>query len=56
MGHWRQVCIDDRVPCFTDGGPIFSQSHGNELWVVLMEKAYAKSYGSYGNIETGLPG
>jgi calpain-15 len=55
-GHWRQVVLDDRVPCFTDGGPIFSRCHGNELWVVLMEKAYAKSYLTYGNIESGYPG
>lgn len=44
--------IDDFVPLYYNE-PIFSKGHGKELWVILMEKAYAKAFGSYANIESG---
>lgn len=40
--------LDDYFPCSdAENGPCFSNSNGNELWVLLLEKAYAKSYGCY---------
>lgn len=46
--------MDDRIPCLMQGGPVFSRANGNELWVLMLEKAYAKIYGSYHKIESGL--
>ncbi|KAG7392286.1 hypothetical protein PHYPSEUDO_001390 [Phytophthora pseudosyringae] len=50
---WNYVLIDDRLPVFgfTDkkaGKPYFARCRNpNELWVSLLEKAYAKLHGSY---------
>ena len=55
-GEWRNVIIDDYFPCKNEyTGPAFSRANGNELWVLLIEKAYAKVYGSYEIIEGGNP-
>lgn len=55
-GEFVQVALDDQFPCSEQGGPIFSHAHGGELWVLFLEKAYAKLYGSYEKIEAGLAG
>lgn len=54
-GQWTAITLDDYFPCFpvTNGGPVFSQSHGNELWVLLLEKAFAKVRGGYANLRFG---
>lgn len=52
-GVWVEVTIDDYFPCSARGGPKFSQAHGNELWVLILEKAYAKLHGSYIALEGG---
>lgn len=52
-GEWVYVTVDDYFPCYVDGGPIFSRAHGNELWVLLLEKAYAKLHGCYMNLRNG---
>jgi len=54
-GEWVEITVDDYFPCFPNGPPMFSKGHGNELWVLLLEKAYAKIHGSYRNIVGGLP-
>jgi len=54
-GYWREVTIDDYFPCRAkDGLPIFSRAHGNELWVLLLEKAYAKVHGNYYTLRGGF--
>ena len=59
-GHWREVVLDEMLPCFPDsqsrGQPVFSRGKGPELWVMLLEKAWAKAFGSYQAIVSGLPG
>mmetsp|Transcript_5084 Transcript_5084/g.14399 ORF Transcript_5084/g.14399 Transcript_5084/m.14399 type:complete len:841 (-) Transcript_5084:62-2584(-) len=52
-GQWQTVAVDDYFPCFPGGGPAYSKGHGNELWVLLLEKAYAKLHGSYAAIRMG---
>ena len=55
-GSFKTVVLDDVVPT-NRGRPIFAsgvESSGSALWVVLLEKAYAKLHGSYANIEGGF--
>lgn len=43
-GEWHLITIDDYIPCYFNGGPMFSRANGEELWVMLLEKAYAKMH------------
>lgn len=46
-GRWEQVTIDDLIPCYAKGNPVFSTSWQGDLWLPLLEKAYAKVHGGY---------
>ena len=52
-GEHREIIMDDYIPC-DDGEPCFSAANGNELWVIILEKAWAKLHGSYERIEAGF--
>lgn len=52
-GKWMTIDMDEHIPVMYNK-PAFSSSIGNELWVVLLEKAWAKMYSSYKRIEAGL--
>ena len=61
-GQWQPVLIDDRLPCTKDPrrpeqvfdtGLAFSRASNAQLWVCLLEKAYAKAHGSYKAISGG---
>jgi hypothetical protein len=54
-GWWQSVRLDDYFPCKPAAGPIYSRCNGNELWVMLLEKAYSKLHGSYESIRAGKP-
>ena len=54
-GVWNELTIDDYMPCSLEGPPLFTRAHGNELWVMLLEKAYAKLHGSFENLREGHP-
>ena len=46
-GKKVQVIIDDYVPVDSSGNIVFTNCYGNEIWVVLLEKAWAKINGAY---------
>ena len=53
--EWVPVVIDEFLPCTTKWGypwPEFSAPSGEEIWVMLLEKAFAKFCGSYGNLQS----
>ena len=52
-GEWVTVTVDDYFPCYPMSGPIFSRANGNELWVLILEKAYAKLHGNYYHLRGG---
>lgn len=53
MGQWKTIIIDDFFPCFPLGEPIFSRNNEKEIWVLLIEKAFAKLHGNYHCLENG---
>ena len=57
QGEWRIVLLDDYFPTRLDDGkvvPAFTSGNGPELWVLLIEKLYAKINGSYDSIIGGF--
>lgn len=52
-GMWVTTMVDDFFPCLPQGTPVYSRNVGNKLWVLLLEKAYAKLHGSYKAIKVG---
>lgn len=54
-GEWVVVVVDDYFPCKPYGEPIYSKANTNEIWVLLLEKAYAKLHGSYAALNAGSP-
>jgi len=48
-GEKIDIIIDNFIPCISHR-PCFSRANGNELWVILLEKAYAKLHGNYNRI------
>jgi hypothetical protein len=54
-GEPRIVIIDDYLPVHSfNRQPCFAKPNGNELWVMLLEKAWAKVNGGYFNIIGGF--
>jgi len=62
-GEWKNIIIDDYIPCIESEEaeeegekkivPSFSKNKSNDIWVVLLEKAFAKLFGNYHNIDGG---
>lgn len=58
--EWEIVSVDDRIPCtkkswFRPSKPLFAKPHENEMYILLLEKAFAKLAGSYEKISGGYP-
>jgi hypothetical protein len=53
MAKWKTIVIDDYIPCFPFGETIFSRNSEKEIWVLLLEKAFAKLFGSYNRLIGG---
>jgi hypothetical protein len=50
----EKVAVDDLIPVKKGTTtPIFAKPHGNELWVALLEKAFAKFLGDYQSLDGG---
>lgn len=48
-GKWVTVDMDDFIPWMYEF-PAFSSANKDELWVMLLEKAWAKIYSSFKRI------
>lgn len=53
-GEWQEVTVDDLFPCEPNGAPLFSSCMNGELWLMILEKAYAKVHGSYFLLKDGF--
>jgi calpain, invertebrate len=52
--NWVYVIVDDRLPC-ENSKPVFGRcTNLNEIWVPLIEKAYAKLHGCYEALISGF--
>lgn len=55
-GEWIEVLIDDFLPVSRTSGQLcycWNRKEPDEFWSSLLEKAYAKLYGSYDHLDSG---
>ena len=55
-GEYQIIIIDDYIPFIKNKNqPYFSKPNNNELWIILLEKVWAKIHGGYAKILGGWP-
>lgn len=54
-GEPEYIIIDDMFPAYPNSDWVFVKGgdQGDEIWPMILEKAYAKMYGTYNYIEAG---
>lgn len=52
-GVWKTIIVDACFPIDKRGILCAAQPYKNQIWVLLLEKAWAKVFGSYDNIHAG---
>ena len=55
-GNWKKIKVEDSFPCFMENNELVgAQPDENELFMMILEKAWAKINGGYDQIEGGYP-
>ena len=52
-GKWKTILVDLCFPVDKYGKLCAAQPYKNQVWVMLLEKAWAKIFGSYDSIHAG---
>ena len=52
-GSWKIITVDSLFPVTRGGALAYASGARNQLWPAVLEKAFAKIYGSYAAIESG---
>jgi calpain-15 len=53
--RWVLITVDDYFPCSKGTKtPLFAKPNGRELWVMVLEKAYAKFLGGFDRLDGGV--
>ena len=54
-GILQEILLDDYIPVNQQGEPLFAKpAGGREIWIMILEKCWAKLNGSYAAIVGGL--
>ena len=53
-GIWKTIILDACFPIYHNRTFCGAQPHHKEIWVMLLEKAWAKCFKSYDNIHSGF--